>query len=82
MVGYNPLSREGSREGCHYSCCGGGRGVGGSRKEVVENQVPRNGGENLGEQWYNLENMSIERRSMCHLERDLDTTLRFEQGGG
>lgn len=49
---------------------------------MAENQAPRNGGENSGERWYNLKNSSVERRSLFRLERELDASLRFEQGGG
>ena len=82
MVSRNPLSREGSREDCHYSKCGGGRGACSSEKEVVENQAMGSGDENPREKWYNLENSSTKRRSMFHLERELDASLQFEEGGG
>ena len=78
MAGRSPLSREGSREGFHCSRCRGGHSMGGSGKEVAENQVVGNGGENLEERWYNLENSVGERRSLFFLERELDASLRFE----
>ena len=82
MVGRSPLSREGSREGCHYSRCGGGRVAGGSGKEAWEVQSPRGGGENPGERWFNLENSYAERCSLLRLKRELDASLIFEHGGG
>lgn len=78
MTGHNTLSREGSLEGCNYSRCGGDHGVGGLWKEAGKTQVPGHGGENSGERWFNLENTSAERCSLCHLECELDTSLQFE----
>lgn len=49
MAGCSPLSREGSREGCHCSRCAGGQGAGSTEKEVVENQGMGSRDENLGE---------------------------------
>ena len=82
MAWCTPLSREGSREGCHCIRCGGGHGAGSSRKEVAENQAMGSGDENPGERWYNFENSSAERRSLFHLECELDASLWFEQGSG
>lgn len=36
MAGHNPLSKEGSWEGCHCSWCGGDRDVGRLGKEVAD----------------------------------------------
>ena len=48
MVGRSPLSREGSKEGCNCSRCGG-RSVGGLGKEVEEISMPGDVGDNSGE---------------------------------
>lgn len=48
MVGRNPLSREGSHEGCNCSQCGGGHSVGGLGKESEEIHSPEGGGEKPG----------------------------------
>ena len=78
MVSHSSLSRE----GCNCSKCGDGWEVGSSGKEVAENQAMGSGDENPGERWYNLDNSSTERRSLFHLERELNASLRLEQGGG
>ena len=82
MAGRSSLSGEGSQEVFHCSWCGGRHGVGGSGKEVVENQMLGNGGESPGERWYNLENSLVERRSLLRLECELDASLWFEHDGG
>lgn len=81
MEGQSPLSREGSKEGCNCSHCGG-CSVGGLGKEVEEIIFPKDGGENPGERWFNEENSQAKRRSLLHLERELDASLLFEHGGG
>ena len=81
MAGCSSLTREGSKEGFHYSRCVGGQRMGSMGKEVAENQGMGSKDENLGERRYKLENLAMERRSMSRLERDIDTSLRFEQGG-
>ena len=81
MAGHSPLSREVSKERCNYSQCGG-RSFGGLGKEVEEIRSPREGGDNLGERWFNMENSQVKRRSLVYLEHDLDASLLFEHGGG
>ena len=56
MVGSIPLSMGGSREGCNFSRLGGGRGVGGLGMDEEAMQLHRNGGEDLGERWFSMEN--------------------------
>lgn len=54
MSGRSPLSREGRKEGCNCSRCSG-RSVGGLGKDVEEINSPGSNGDNLGEQWFNME---------------------------
>ena len=82
MVGCNPLSREGSREGCNYTRGGGNQVAGGSGMDAKEIQSLGTGGENLGERRFNLENSSAERRSLHRLEREMNSSILFEHGGG
>ena len=56
MVGLSPLSREGNKEGCNCSRCGG-RSAGGSGKEAEEISSLEDGGDNPGERWFNLDNL-------------------------
>ena len=83
MAGRNPLSREGSREGCNCSHCGGGRVAGGVLGMYVEEiQSPETRGESPRERWFDLENSPNERCSLYHLERELNSSPLFEHGGG
>lgn len=81
MSGRSPLSREGSKEGCNYSRCNK-HSVGGLGKEAKESNSLGGDGDNSGERWFNMENSQVERRSMFHLECELDASLQFEYGGG
>ena len=81
MSGRSPLSREGNKDGCNCSRCGG-RSFGGSGKDAEETSSPGGDRDNLGEQWFNMENSQAECRSLFHLERELDVTLQFEHGNG
>ena len=81
-MGCSPLCREGSRERCNCSRCGGGRVVGGSEMNTEEIQSPRARGEDPGERWFNMENSLVERRSLHCLERELNSSLIFKHGGG
>ena len=82
MAGPSPLSKEGSWEGCNCSRCGGSHVAGGSGMEVEEIQSPGGGGENQGQRWFNQENNPTKRRSLLHLECELDNSLMFEHGSG
>ena len=81
MAGLSPLSKEGSKKGCNCNQCRG-RSANNSGKEAEEISSTRDGGDNPRERWFNLENSQAERRSLLHLEHELDASLLFEHGGG
>ena len=75
----SPLSMEDNKDSCNCSRCRG-RSYGGSNKDAEESNMSLGNEDNLGEQWFNRENSQTEHWSLFCLERELDTTLRFEHG--
>lgn len=45
-------------------------------------QLNGEGGEDPGEKWFGLENLTMEVRSLMHLEGELGSSLLFEHEGG
>ena len=68
---------EDSREGCQCSRCGG-QSEGGSSKEHAFNTLLTEEADDQWETWFKRENLSMERRSLMRLERELDTVLCFK----
>ena len=77
MSQHNPISMEDSREGCHCSRCGG-QSNGGSSKEHAFSTPLMEEANNQGEAWLNYENSSVERKSLMHLEKELEAALSFK----
>ena len=73
------MSMEDSRDGFHCSRCGG-RSDGGSSKEHEFSIPLSQEDDNQGKTWFKHENSSVERRSLMHLERELEVALHFEHG--
>ena len=76
------MSRGGSSESHYYSRLGGGRGAGGSRADEDAMQHHGSRGEDLEGRWFSLENSPMEIRSLTRLEREMNSSLMFEHGGG
>ena len=82
MAGSIPLTREGNHEDCNCSRLGGGKGIGGSGADEDAMQHHGNGGEDLGERWFSLENSPVEILSLTRLEGEMNSSLLSEHGGG
>ena len=82
MVSCYPLCRDGFVERGICSKCRSGRGLGGTGKDTEEVNSSTRDEISSGEHWFNQETSSAERRAMFQLERELETTLKFEHGGG
>lgn len=77
-----PMSRRGSNESCNYSRLGGGRGVDGSGADEDAMQHHGREGEDPGVRWFSRENSPTEIHSLTCLEREMNSSLMFEHGGG
>lgn len=77
--GHSPVSMEDSRDGYHYSRCGG-HNDGGSSKEHEFSAPLMEEDDDQGETWFKRESSSAEWRSLLRLERELEAALRFEHG--
>ena len=82
MAERSPITRESHRGGCHCSRYARNRGTKSKQKEVEEIQGMGSVEVNLAERCYNTKNLTVERRTLSHLECELDVAFRFEQGGG
>lgn len=77
----NPTSMEDSRDGCHYSRCGGWSAEG-SIKEHAFSTPLMEGAEDSGEAWFRSENSTTERKYLMRLERELEVALSFVHAEG
>lgn len=82
MVGKNPLSREGNREGRLSHLLGGDRGAGSSGADDADARMNGQGEEDPGERWFRQHNSRVEIRILACLKDDLSSSLLFEHGGG
>ena len=81
MSHHNPISMEDSREGCHCSRCGW-QSDGGSSKEHAFSTPLMEEANDQGEAWFKCENLSVERKSLMCLEKELEVALSFEHANG